>query len=115
MAETPTLVVRFKDVEHDEIVREEIERKIRQIAKDFPETTRFEISLEPDGAGFRIHAHVNGKSTELATHVDGPDLRTATDQLFHRVKHQLRRVHDKRIFTQRREAQRDPPKKKNAV
>ena len=111
MAETPTVVVRFKDVEHDELVREEIERKARQIAEEFPETTRFEISLEPDGAGFRIHAHVNGKNTEVTTHGDGPDLRTATDQLFHRVKHQLRRVHDKRIFLHRREAQKSSQKK----
>ncbi len=111
MAETPTVVVRFKDVEHDELVREEIERKTRQIAEEFPETTRFEISLEPDGAGFRIHAHVNGKNTEVTTHGDGPDLRTATDQLFHRVKHQLRRVHDKRIFLHRREAQKSSSKK----
>ena len=43
MAETPTLVVRFKDVEHDELVREEIERKTRQIAEEFPETTRLEL------------------------------------------------------------------------
>jgi ribosomal subunit interface protein len=112
MAETPTVVVRFKDVERDELVREEIERKVRQIAEEFPETTRFEINLEPDGAAFRIHAHVNGKNTEVATHGDGPDVRTATDQLFHRVKHQLRRVHDKRIFVQRREAQRSNPKKR---
>jgi ribosome-associated translation inhibitor RaiA len=95
MVETPTLVVRFKDVEHDELVREEIERRTRQIAKEFPETTRFEIS----------------KSTEVATHGDGPDLRTATDQLFHRVKHQLRRVHDKRIFQHRRAAQKASPKR----
>jgi ribosome-associated translation inhibitor RaiA len=111
MVETPTLVVRFKDVEHDELVREDIERRTRQIAKEFPETTRFEISLEPDGAGFRIHAHVNGKSTEVATHGDGPDPRTAADQLFHRVKHQLRRVHDKRIFQHRRAAQKASPKR----
>lgn len=111
MAETPTVVVRFKDVECDEALREDIERKARQIAREFPETTRFEISLETDGAGFRIQAHVNGKSTEVATHADAPELRTAADQLFRRVKHQLRRVHDKRIFQHRREAQKSSPKR----
>ena len=111
MTDTPTVVIRFKDVEHDDILREEIERRTRELASEFPETTRFEISLEPDGAGFRIHGHVNGKHTQLATHGGGADLRSAADQLFHRVRQQLRRVHDKRIFQHRKEAQKSGPKR----
>ncbi len=110
MSDTPTVVIRFKDVEHDELLREEIERRTRELASEFPETTRFEISLEPDGAAFRVHGHVNGKSTQLATHGQGPDLRSAADQLFHRVRQQLRRIHDKRIFQHRKEAQKSGPK-----
>jgi len=110
MTDTPTVVIRFKDVEHDEALREELERRTRELASEFPETTRFEISLEPDGAGFRIHGHVNGKHTQLATHGDGVDLRSAADQLFHRVRQQLRRVHDRRIFQHRKEAQKSGPK-----
>ena len=110
MTETPTVVIRFKDVEHDEALRAELERRTRELASEFPETTRFEISLEPDGAGFRIHGHVNGKHTQLAIHGDGPDLRSAADQLFHRVRQQLRRVHEKRIFQHRKEAQKSGPK-----
>ena len=111
MTDTPTVVIRFKDVEHDEALREEVERRTRELASEFPETTRFEISLEPDGAGFRIHGHVNGKHTQLATHGDGADLRSAADQLFHRLRQQLRRVHDKRIFQHRKEAQKSGPKR----
>jgi ribosomal subunit interface protein len=110
MSDTPTVVIRFKDVEHDEALREEIERRTRELAGEFPETTRFEIGLEPDGAGFRIHGHVNGKHTQLATHAQATDLRAAADLLFHRLRHQLRRVHDKRIFQLRKEAQKSGPK-----
>ena len=110
MTDTPTVVIRFKDVEHDEALREEVERRTRELASEFPETTRFEISLEPDGASFRIHGHVNGKHTQLATHGEGADLRSAADQLFHRVRQQLRRVHDRRIFQHRKEAQKSGPK-----
>jgi ribosome-associated translation inhibitor RaiA len=110
MTDTPTVVIRFKDVDHDEDLRQDLERRTRELASEFPETTRFEISLEPDGTGFRIHGHVNGKHTQLATHGDGPDLRTAADQLFHRARQQLRRVHDKRIFQRRKEAQKSGPK-----
>ncbi|MEN8183484.1 MAG: HPF/RaiA family ribosome-associated protein [Myxococcota bacterium] len=111
MAELPNVVIRFKDVEQDELLRQEIDRRTQALAEEFPETTRFEISLEEYGAGFRIHAHVNGKNTEVATHGVGPELRTAADQLFHRVKQQLRRMHDKHIFLHRREAQKSSKKK----
>jgi ribosome-associated translation inhibitor RaiA len=111
MTETPTVVIRFKGVEHDEQLREEIERRTRQLAAEFPETTRFELSLEPDGAGFAIHGRVNGKNTEVATNGQGPDLRTASDRLFDRVRQQLRRMHEKRIFQRRRAAQKTSPKR----
>ena len=111
MTDTPTVVIRFKEVEHDETLREDLERRTRELASEFPETTRFEISLEGDAAGFHIHGHVNGKNTQVATHGQGPDLRSAADQLFHRLRQQLRRLHDKHIFQHRKEAQKSGPKR----
>ena len=110
MTDTPTVVIRFKDVEHDETLRDDLERRTRELASEFPETTRFELSLEPDGTGFRIHGHVNGKDTQVPVHGQGADVRSAADQLFHRLRQQLRRVHDKRIFQLRKEAQKSGPK-----
>jgi ribosome-associated translation inhibitor RaiA len=110
MTDTPTVVIRFKDVEPDEALRDELERRTRELAGEFPETTRFELSLEPDGAAFRIHGHVNGKNTRIPIQGQGPDVRSAADQLFHRLRQQLRRVHDKRIFQHRKEAQKSGPK-----
>jgi ribosome-associated translation inhibitor RaiA len=111
MTEPPTVVIRFKGVDPDEELRQELERRTRQLAEEFPETRRFELSLESDGAGFTVHGHVNGKNTEVATNGEGPDLRTASDRLFERVRHRLRRMHEKRIFQRRREAQKTSPKR----
>jgi hypothetical protein len=38
----------------------------------------------------------------------------AAEKLLVKVERQLRRVHDKRIFVQRREAQRHPPKRETS-
>ena len=44
-----------------------------------------------------------------------PDRIKAADKVLDKIERQLRTLHDKRIFSQRREAQRDPPKKRSSV
>lgn len=119
MAATPTVVISAKDVPTDEPerrallddVRERIEQSCRALAEEFPETTRFEIILSTDGLSYAAHAHVTGRSTEVAPQATATDLRAAADQLMDRVEKQLRRLHDKRIFTPRREAMLNNPKR----
>jgi ribosomal subunit interface protein len=110
MTTTPAVMISFKDIETDEEVRDQIEKRCRQLAEDFPETTKFEITLEPDGAGHTAHGHVTGRATELATHAAGMELGQAADRLLDKLARQLRRVHDKKIFNHRRSAQRASPK-----
>jgi ribosomal subunit interface protein len=112
LADGPTVVIHFKDVPANERLRESIERRCQQLADEFREATRFELTLAPDGVGFGVHAHVTGKHTDVGTHAAASDLGPAADQVLDKVARQLRRIHDKRIFAQRREAQRDPPKRK---
>lgn len=112
MTQGPIVVIHFKDVPADERLRESVEKRCRQLAEEFREASRFELSLSPDGAGFVANGHVTGKSTDLATQAAASALTPATDQLLDKVERQLRRLHDKRIFAQRREAQKDPPKRK---
>lgn len=114
MSEAATVVVTFKDLEHDdthEELREEVERHCAELAREFPETTRFEITVSAEGVGYLAHAHVSGKSTQVATHASATDLRPATDLLLDRIRTQLRKIHDKRIFQRRREAQKSNPKR----
>ena len=55
---------------------------------------------------------VLGKRTEAATSASASELTPAADRLFERLEKQLRRAHDKRIFTHRREAMQHSPKRK---
>jgi ribosomal subunit interface protein len=115
MAERPTVVTTFKDLETDERVREAIEKRCTQLAEEFPEVSRFEINLAVDGSGYAVHGHVTGKGRDVGAQAEASELAPAADRLLEKVARQLRKFHDKQIFTQRREAQRDPPKRKRSA
>jgi ribosome-associated translation inhibitor RaiA len=102
MSERPVVVTSFKDMEADERVREVVDKRVDVLAGEFPELTHVEITVEQAGA--RYLAHGQAEATEALP---------AADRLLEKLERQLRKLHDKRIFTQRREAQRDPPKKKS--
>lgn len=111
MAEAPTITVTARDAELEEQTRAEIEARCRDLAREFPETLHFEVTVTQDGAGHAVHAHVTGKGTEVAAQVSDEEPSRAADRALDTVERRLRRVHDKRIFTRRREARRNPPKK----
>jgi ribosome-associated translation inhibitor RaiA len=112
VTEGPIVVIHFKDVRSDEKLRQSAEKRCRQLAEEFREAVRFELSLAPNGAAFVAQGRVTGKNTDVATQAEASALGPATDLLLDKVERRLRRMRDKRIFTQRREAQRDPPKRK---
>ena len=112
MTSGPPVVIHFKDVPNSEKVREAMETRCAHLASEFGEVTRFELSFSPNGADVEAHGHATGKNTNVATQASGKNLRAAGDQVLEKIERQLRKIHDKRIFSQRREAQRDPPKKK---
>ena len=107
----PTVVVSFKDVKGSEKVREAAETRCAALAEEFPETTRFEITVTPDGGGFSAHGHVNGRDTEVAAHAEGQQMGEATDRLLDKLERNLRKVHDKKIFKNRREARKAEAKR----
>ena len=111
MAQVATVVIHFKDLDSDEEVRDAIEKRCEHLAEEFHEVTRFEVTLSEHGANYTADGHVTGKGTDVATHARGNHPGTAADQLLDKVERQLRRIHDKRIFAQRRDAQREPPKR----
>lgn len=96
MPTTPAVVISFKDIDPQEDVREQIEKRCQQLAETFPETTKFEITIEPDGTGHTAHGHVTGRATEVATHAGGLEPGVAADRLLDKLERQLRRVHDKK-------------------
>jgi ribosomal subunit interface protein len=115
MTKNPSVVIHFKEVEQDEPLRESIEKKVEDLGNEFREVSKIEISLSPNGIGFIANGHVTGKGTDIATHAEASELTPAVDSVFDKVGRQLRKLHDKRIFSQRREAQRAPPKRVRAT
>jgi ribosome-associated translation inhibitor RaiA len=105
------IAVSFKDMPIDEELRERVEERCRTLAGEFPELTQVEVTITPDGTGHAATGHVNGKSTRLATHATAVEPSHAADQLLDTLRQQLRRAHDKRIFSRRREAQLRNPKR----
>ncbi len=106
MPDDATIVIRFKDVLEGEEFREELEQRCRRLAAEFPESVRYEITLSPSSLQTSAHAHVTGKDTDVAAHATAGDPRQAGDRVLDKLERELRREHDKRIFSHRREAQR---------
>ncbi len=115
MTQNPTVVVAFKDIEHDEQVREAVQQRCQALSAEFHELTRVEITLlEDGGAGYSAHGHATGKSEDVGAHATAKQLLPAAEALLDKLERQLRKHHDKRIFSQRREAQRDSMRKKTS-
>lgn len=101
-----SVIVHFRGVASNDALREHLEGRCRQLAAEFPETTHYELTIEPDADNMKAHGHVVGKGTNTAAHANGVvDAKLAGDALLDKLHTELRREHDKRIFTQRRKAQ----------
>jgi ribosomal subunit interface protein len=114
VTQNPMVVVSFKDIEQDEPTRDAIHRRCAALSEEFHEVTRFEITLLQDGAGFAGHGHVSGKGEDVGAQATAKELLPAAEGLLDKLERQLRKHHDKRIFAQRREAQRDAMRKKTS-
>jgi ribosome-associated translation inhibitor RaiA len=111
MEQGPPVVVHFREIPNSERVRRSIEARCEHLASEFEEVKRFEITFMPLGAEVSAAGHATGKNTNIATQASGKNLRAAADQVIEKIERQLRKNHDKRIFAQRREAQRNPAKR----
>ncbi len=107
--ESVALHVRETDLSDE--ARRRLEARCQAIVEEFPELNRLEVTLAPDGLGHTASAHATGKRTEAASHATGEQAAQVADQVLHKLEHQLRRVHDKRIFAQRREVRQHHPKR----
>lgn len=115
MSDRATVVVHFKDIETDETLREVVQKGCDHLAEEFHEVNRIEVAVSEDGGvGFEVHAHATGKNTDVATQASAEQPRVAADRVLDKIQRQLRKHHDKRIFAQRRDARKDPPKRKMA-
>lgn len=114
MSQSSKVVTNFKDLPHDDAVQESIERRGEHLAEEFREISRIEFTLAEEGGDIAVHGHVTGKHRDVGAQAQASEAGPAAEKVFDKLARQLRTLHDKRIFTQRRDAQRDPPKKRTA-
>ena len=105
MPEAPVVVVHHRDVHVGERLLESIERRCASLADEFSEASRFEISFEPSGAGVRGQVHATGRRTDFSTHAEASAAGIVADRVLDKIERHLRKVHDKRVFGRRRDAQ----------
>lgn len=105
MADGASVIIRFKEVENSDEVREALERRCAQLGDEFSEIRRIEVTLGLDAGSVLANAHATGKDTDAAAHADAEDARQAGERALDKLERELRRGHDKRIFSHRREAQ----------
>jgi len=106
MTPETSVAIHFKDLETDLDLRDHLSERCQHLAAEFPETDQFELTLEGDAISVEAHAHVTGKKTRVAAHIKGADNpRAAGDQVLDKLERELRKEHDKRIFSPRRKAQ----------
>lgn len=97
-----SLRLHFHDVPHSDALRSDAERQVAELEQEFPETSKLEVSFSHDRAEHQTHVHLTGKEGEFAAHAANLDAKTSLEAAFARLRRQLRRHHDKRVFEGRR-------------
>jgi ribosome-associated translation inhibitor RaiA len=105
------VAIHFRDMDASESLRELVSRRCEELGEEFPEVGHIEVTLSPDGDGHVANGHVTGRHVDIALHASGGLAGHAADKLLDKLRHQLRRDHDKRIFSRRRDAQKHNKKR----
>jgi len=92
----------LKDPDLSKAQRRRLESRCEALAEDFPEIHHLEVSVTAQDGGHQASAHATGKATDVATHATTDRPGSAVERALHKLSSQLRRHHDKRIFTRRR-------------
>jgi ribosome-associated translation inhibitor RaiA len=103
------LRIRFQEVPHSKAVERECERLAEELQEEFPEISRFDLSMTHDGDDKKMHLHITGKDVDMASRAQSRETREVVGQVFDRIRKQMRRRHDKQIFAQRRSVQKGKP------
>ena len=82
-----SVVISFKDIDAQDKVRDAVEKRCEALAEEFPETTRYELTLQADAnSSFEASCHVTGKKTSTAAHINSADnARQAGDQVLDKL------------------------------
>ena len=101
-----TVRIHFRDLPHSDVIKKGCERLANSLKEEFPETSKFEVSMNHNGEQHETHVYVTGKDLEVASSANDHELQGSIAEAFERVRRQLRKHHDKLIHTRRRGASR---------
>ena len=96
--------ITFHEVPHSDWVREDCERLVGALEEEFPETSKFEVTVGRDGESYSTHLHVTGRHVSVNANGEARELREALAEAFEKAHTQLRKHHDKVVLGRRREA-----------
>jgi ribosomal subunit interface protein len=96
--------VHFQDVRHSERLRRDCEESVNGLQQEFPETSKFEVTLTHTGDTHETHVHVTGKDLEIASSGQALTLEESMTDALEKIRKQLRKHRDKLIFGRRRNA-----------
>jgi ribosomal subunit interface protein len=94
--------IHFQDVPHSDAIRDECEQLASGLREEFPETSKCEVTVTHTGDDKELHLHVTGKDIDIAARAQARDMHETMTEAFDRVRKQLRKHHDKQIFSRRR-------------
>ena len=98
-----SLRIHFQDLPHTDAIKDECERRVGAIETEFPETSKFEVTLSHAKGEHEMHVHITGKELEFAARARSRELLSAIEEAFDKLHRQLRKHHDKQIFGRRRD------------
>lgn len=106
MTDQPNIEIHWRNLPIEDEVKESLTRRCEHLADEFKEAENFELSLESEGNKIECHGHVAGPRTRVAAHTSGAEsTRQAAEAVLDKLEREMRRQHDKRIFSARRKAQ----------
>ena len=94
----------FHDLPHSNFLEETCQRMSQELQDEFPEMVKVEVTHTQSGLQRETIVHVTGKDIDLASTAQSKDSRESVSEAFERLRRQLRKHHDKQIFTRRRHA-----------
>jgi ribosome-associated translation inhibitor RaiA len=97
--------IRFHDIPPSDHIKEEFEKLATNLREEFPGIMKLEASLKRVNDDLETQLRVTGKDLELASNASSRELRESLSEAFEHLRRQLRKRHDKVIFSRRREAQ----------
>ena len=96
--------IHFRDTPHSAHLRSECEGWGDAMRSEFPDVTRVEVTVSHDGDAHEVHVHVTGKQIDFASSSKNREsVLAAARDAFDRLQAQLRKHHDKQIFSHRRD------------